>query len=169
MVCAQRRATTEEPRDSERTTKMKSKINKFNPGDYERNMDVIPKKWIDHFNTTPRIIRCISDGKEEMEFFEKNDFLFGPVYWISEDDDFTYYLRAIVRDKLLEAGKEYRLVGTYIEQDMEFGMVTWEGQPEDSAEWEGFHGFPAFLFEELQPVTASTRHENADAFWEAVV
>ena len=90
---------------------MKSKINKFNPGDYERNMDVIPKKWIDHFNTTPRIIRCISDGKEEMEFFEKNDFLFGPVYWISEDDDFTYYLRAIVRDKLLEAGKEYRLVG----------------------------------------------------------
>ena len=148
---------------------MKSKIHRFNPADYERNVELIPKKWVDHFNKQPRTIRCISDGKEEMDFFTKNGdrFLFGPTYWMTEDDDFTFYLRAIARDELLEAGKEYKLTDTYLEGDMEFGMVVIEGGPEYSDEWEGFHGFPAFLFEELDPVSVDERRANIKSYWES--
>lgn len=148
---------------------MKSMINALNPAHYERNLGLLPMTYIDHFNRTPRTIRCISDGKQEMGYFLRgaNSLFFGPGYMVGDEDDFTYYLRAITREHLLEEGKEYKLLDTYLEGDLEFGMVVLDGEPEESDDWEGFHGFPAFLFEEQEPVSVGEREKNKDAFWTA--
>lgn len=146
---------------------MKSQIDILNPMDYEHDMELYPSTYIDHFNQTPRKIRCISDGTDEMIYFAKNpdEFGIGTNIWMCDVDDFTYYLRGIIRDGLLEAGREYDLVDTYVEMDVEFGMVELREQPEDGDEFEDFHGFPAFLFEEVRPVSLEERKKNRDNYW----
>lgn len=147
---------------------MKSKIDILNPMEYERSIAEYPTTYIDHFNQTPRKIRCISDGTDEWMYFAKGDFGIGTNIWFFEVDDFTYYLRGIIRDGLLEEGKEYDLVDTYIEQDVEFGMVVLKDQPEVGEEFESFHGFPAFLFEEVEEISVAEREKSKDEYWKRI-
>lgn len=85
---------------------------------------------------------------------------------MGDDDDFTYYLKPIVARQLLEYGKEYTVVNTYLETDIEIGMLAIEGQSKIGDEYEDFHGFPAFLFEELEPVSYEDRKKRRDAWYD---
>ena len=144
----------------------KTLINVLNPMDYEFHPEAFPENYIDHFNHTPRKIRCISDGVAELNYLEtSDDFGLGTHIWMCDVDDFTYYLRAIVARGLLKEGEEYELEDTYVEGDVRFGMVSLKGEPENEGIREGFHGFPAFLFEEMQTFSVEERQRNIDAYW----
>ncbi len=147
---------------------MNSRLDELNPMDYENNIGLFSHTYVDYFDNTKRKVRCISDGTDEVLYLIKNSDNFTPHTHICmcDVDDFTYYLKPIVAKQLLEAGKEYIIVKTYLESDINIGMVVIYGQPEYESDYKGFHGFPAFLFEELAPRTFMERKKHRDDWWE---
>ena len=145
-------------------------------------MDSIPETCIDHYDSTPRKIRCISNGSSEKSFVKnKPDSI--AAY---DTDDILYYLDAALCEKwlwgkedqddetgepciknpsnvngkptLLEEGKEYTLKKAGIDWDTDLGLVWLEEIDND-------YGYPAFLFEELAPVSVATRKHSFEE-WE---
>lgn len=150
---------------------MNSRFDTLNPMDYERNLDLFPDTYVDYFDRTKRKVRCISDGTDEAVYLHKNydNFTTHTHIFMGDEDDFLYYLNPIVALQLLEPGNEYTIVNTYLETDIEIGMLALEGQPEITNDPEGFHGFPAFLFEELAPVSYEVRKNNRDDWWDLIM
>ena len=167
---------------SEITIDTKSHIDKYNPIDYLQNPENVPEHWIDHYNSTPRQIVCVSDGRQKRIYVKENPSN------IAEDDadDILYYLDAALSEDwlwdkadvddetgepcikkpsnidgtpmLLKEGKEYTLKKVGIDWDTDLGLVWLEEIDND-------YGYPAFLFEELAPVSAFARRQSFDA-WE---
>lgn len=140
-----------------------SHLDALNPMYYEQHPQDFPPTCIDHFDNTPRTIRCISDGSAELEYLTRGDQYFGinsPISWI-DLDDFTYYLQAIVENGALTVGKEYKLVDAYPESDVEFGIVEIMMDDEVIA-------VPAFLFEELKPITLEKRKKSIEEYWKKI-
>ncbi len=155
----------------------RSGIETHNPIDYISSLDSVPETWIDHYDGTPRRIRCVSDGRQEKLYIKSNpqnvDFY--------DTDDILYYLDAALSDGrlwgkedcddetgepciknpanvegkpvLLEEGKEYTLKKAGIDWDTDMGLV-WINEIGND------YGFPAFLFEELGPVSAEKRRQS---------
>ena len=162
---------------SEVTIETKTHIDKYNPMDYLEILDEIPECWIDHYDSSSRKIRCVSDGAIERLYFKGNHDNVEP----DDTDDFLYYLDAALgadwlKNKeefddetgklsvknpanvngetvLLEEGKDYTLKKAGMDYDTDLGLVWIEEIDND-------YGYPAFLFEELSPISANRRKES---------
>lgn len=147
---------------------MNTRFDELNPMDYENNIEAFPDTYVDYFDRRKRKVLCISEGTDEVVYLLRRSqhFSTDTHIFMGDYDDFTYYLKPIVAGQLLEYGKEYTLVNTYLETDIEIGMLAIEGQPEIGSEYEDFHGFPAFLFEELEPVSYEDRKKHRDAWYD---
>ena len=162
---------------SDIAVELENHIDTFSPMDYMENIEEIPAAWIDHYDSTPRRILCISDGRQERQYVT-ND----PQSIDSDDvDDVLYYLDAALSEErlwgqedtddemgkpcvknpanvdgkptTLKAGKEYTLDKAGIDYDSDLGLVWIEEIKND-------YGFPAFLFEELAPVSSEKRMKS---------
>ena len=163
----------------------KSHIGNHNPMDYLQDMDTIPDTWIDHYDSTSRSIRCISDGRQERHYVQNH-----PQNIDADDvDDVLYYLDAALSERrlwgqedaddetgeacvknpanvdgkpaMLERGKEYTLKKAGIDYDTDMGLV-WIDEIDND------YGFPAFLFEELTPVPPEQRRQSCRKWEEAL-
>ena len=159
----------------------KTHIGKYNPMDYLDILDQIPERWIDHYDSAPRKIRCVSDGAIERLYIKSS-----PNNVDSYDvDDYLYYLDAALgayrlkgkedfddetgepciknpanvngETVLLEEGREYTLKKAGIDYDTDLGLV-WIKEIDND------YGYPAFLFEELTPVSVKRREESYKAW-----
>ena len=157
-----------------RTRKTNSGIEYFNPLDYVPRMGDMPESWMDHYDGTPRKVRCVSDGSIERLYVTGHP---GNIDAM-DVDDLLYYLDAALSDEclwhrededdetgepvtknpanvagqpvFLEEGREYTLKRGGIDYDSDLGLVWIEEIDND-------YGFPAILFEELAPVPAEQR------------
>lgn len=155
----------------------KSRIEQCNPIDYISRLDSVPASWIDHYDSTPRKIRCVSDGKQERLYVKNNP----QNIEFYDTDDILYYLDAALSEERLwgkedrddetgepcmrnpanadgepahlEEGKEYTLKEAGIDWDTDMGLVWIEEIDND-------YGFPAFLFEEFEPVSVEKRKRS---------
>ena len=157
--------------------KTNSQIEQHNPFDYMRHLEHIPQEWVDFYDSTPRTIRCVSDGSVERLYTQNNPKTIDAM----DIDDLLYYLDAALSDErlwhrededdetgepvtknpanvagqpvFLEEGREYTLKKAGIDYDSDLGMVWIEEIDND-------YGFPAILFEELTPVTPEQRRRS---------
>lgn len=140
---------------SSKGMRLKSKINKICPFDYPAHMSDLPANWIDPCDKTERKIRCVSDGVNERRWLDSDQSFIADC----DIDDITYYLDDVLENGGLIAGKEYTLVNADFDYDVDMGLV-WVKEVESE------NGIPAFLFEELKPVSAKTRVKNWDKLLE---
>ena len=144
-----------EKKPAQKNVRLKSKINKINPFDYSAHMRDLPATWIDPSDKTERKIRCVSDGANERRWLSSGQRVIADY----DIDDITYYLDDVLEEGGLTAGKEYTLTNAGFDYDVEMGLV-WVKEVESE------NGIPAFLFEELKPVSAETRVKNWDKQFE---
>ena len=167
------------------TVKTNSHIEDLNPMNYWNNIEWVPEKWIDHYDNTPRKIRCVSNGQQEKLYILNRP---DNVHFI-DDEDFLYYLGAALSEDwlwnrevyncetgedylmkpsnldgkpvLLQEGQIYTLKDARPDGDTDMGILWIEEIDND-------YGFPAFLFEELKPLTARQRQQSMTKWEEKI-
>ncbi len=155
-----------EASEEEETAPLKSGIDKTDPRDYDEQVEegTVARKAIDPYNPEKRMIRCISDGKAEFDFFE--DGRYEDTFCEIDPGDFLWYLKPIVERELLHAGQEYEMTDGWTEEDAGFSMVRIAGMPKEE-DWD-YGMMPGFLFEELKPVKKADRAAHMEAYWDKI-
>ena len=167
------------------TVRTNSRIEKYNPIDYMNDLKKIPKRWVDFYDQTPRKIKCISNGEQEIMLIKSKPDNIEAL----DTDDIMYYLEAATsaerlwgnesdvpetgeskimnpsnidgKPAFLEEGKEYTFKRGSIDWDTDMGILWIEEMDND-------YGYPAFLFEELHDVSPIQRKKSYKE-WEKMI